>query len=112
MAAAEAASAVAAITTAAAARFGHAGRGSDDNRRSKCSFDCKCRDIHLCTHDLRKAPVDQSCFARLVPLCARAPQVIRQFAATDSSFKRSRSIIRTTYSISTKRNEQSDGVRI
>jgi hypothetical protein len=44
MAAAQAAPAVAPTTTAAAAaaRFGNAGRGSDDDRRSKCSFDCKC----------------------------------------------------------------------
>jgi hypothetical protein len=43
MAAAEAAAAMAAATTAtAAARFGDAGRGSDDDCRSKCGFDCEC----------------------------------------------------------------------
>jgi hypothetical protein len=44
------------VTTAAtaAARFGNAARGSDDNCRNECSFDCKCRDIHVCTRDSRK----------------------------------------------------------
>jgi hypothetical protein len=56
MAAGEAAPAVArtATTATTTTRFGHAGQGSDDDRRSECSFDCKCRDIHVCTHDLRK----------------------------------------------------------
>jgi hypothetical protein len=54
MATAEAAAAVATATTTAATRFGNAGRGADDDRRGKCSFDYKCRDIHVCTHDLRK----------------------------------------------------------
>jgi hypothetical protein len=40
MTTAEAASAVA-TTTAAATRFGNAGRGSEHDRRSKCSFDCE-----------------------------------------------------------------------
>jgi hypothetical protein len=76
--AAEAASPVATATTTTAtttaARFGNASRGSDGDRRSKCSFDCKCREIHLCTHRSEEAPVNQSCFARLVPLCPKAPQ--------------------------------------
>jgi hypothetical protein len=54
MTTAEAAAAVTTATTTTAPRFGNASRGSDGDRRSKCSFDCKCRDIHLCTHDLRK----------------------------------------------------------
>jgi hypothetical protein len=42
MTTAEAASAVATpTTTAPAARFGNAGRGSDDDCRSECSFDCE-----------------------------------------------------------------------
>jgi hypothetical protein len=41
MPAAEAAMAAATATTTAA-RFGDAGRGSNDDRRSKCGFDCEC----------------------------------------------------------------------
>jgi hypothetical protein len=41
-AAAAAAMATAATATATAARFGDAGRGSNDDRRSKCGFDCEC----------------------------------------------------------------------
>jgi hypothetical protein len=73
MAAAEAATAVATATTAAATRFGNAGRGADDDRRSKCSFDCKCRDIHVCTHDLRSP-------GRSILICA-ARSVMRQGTA-------------------------------
>jgi hypothetical protein len=34
-----------------------------------------------------EAPVDQSRLTRLVPLCATAPPVIRQFAARQSSLR-------------------------
>jgi hypothetical protein len=39
---AAAAAMAAAAATTTAARFGDAGRGSDDDRRSKCGFDCEC----------------------------------------------------------------------
>jgi hypothetical protein len=41
-AAAAMATAATATATATAARFGDAGRGSNDDRRSKCGFDCEC----------------------------------------------------------------------
>jgi hypothetical protein len=99
-----AAAAVTTATTPTATRFGNAGRGADDDRRSKCSFDCKCRDIHVCTHDLRKPrsinPHLRGSF-RDAPSHRRA---IRQFAARDSSFDKIAAVIRITYSVVNEAN--------
>jgi hypothetical protein len=54
MAATEAAASVATTATATTTGFSNARRSSDEDRRSKCSFDCECRDVHFSTHHLRK----------------------------------------------------------
>jgi hypothetical protein len=107
------AAAVATATTPAATRFGHAGRGRDDDRRSECGFDCKCRDMHVCAHDLRKPRSINRGSRGSFRHAPRHRRAIEQFAATESSFERSPSIIGTTYLDISKANRgKSDGVWI